>query len=138
MRFLSEQIFNPLEQANLLLNGVPTCLRNINHVKNTSLEMGKSSDTLHLDGVHTVDVVIQDTGGVNHLPLDVVVVGVSHEKGLSGEGIWLDLHIGMRDIVDEAGLAHIGETAQQDGPGEGVDRGESAKMLSYLLEEAKT
>ena len=35
---------------------------------------------------------------------------MAHVEALGGEGVRLDLHIRPRDLVDEAGLADIGET----------------------------
>ena len=47
---------------------------------------------------------------LSHLPSQVLVVGVANIETLGGEGIGLDFNIGSGHLVDETGLANIGET----------------------------
>ena len=49
--------------------------------------MSESGDGLHLDGVHLLERVIQDTGSVDDLPSEVLVVHVSDEERFGGEGV---------------------------------------------------
>lgn len=49
--------------------------------------MGEGGDGLHLDGVHLLEGVVQDTGCVDDLPSEVLVVHVSDEERLGGEGV---------------------------------------------------
>lgn len=49
--------------------------------------MSESGDGLHLDGVHLLKRVIQDTGSVDDLPSEVLVVHVSDKERLGGEGV---------------------------------------------------
>ena len=58
-----------------------------------------------------------------------------HEQGLCCERVGLDLDIRPGDLVDEAGLAHVGEAGDQDGAGVGVDRGKTGEMLPHLGSE---
>ena len=48
-----------------------------------------------------------------HLPAEVLVVRVTHVETLGGEGVGLNLHIGSRDLVDEAGLADVRESCRR-------------------------
>ena len=62
------------------------------------------------------------------------VVHVPHKQRFCGEGIRLHLHICPCHLIDEAGLAHVGEATHQDSPGVGVDGGKPGEMLPHLLE----
>ena len=48
---------------------------------------------------------------LSHLPPEILVVSVTHIQALGGEGVGLDLDIRTGDLIDEAGLADIGETS---------------------------
>lgn len=96
--------------------------------------MGNGSDTLHLDGVHLLERVVQDTGGIDGLEAQVLVVEVADEQGLGCEGIGLDIDVGAGDAAQEARLADIGVAADEQGAGVGVDGGQTAEMLANLVE----
>ena len=49
----------------------------------------------------------------SYLPPQIFVVRVSDVQTLGGEGVWLDLHISSRDLVDEAGLADVRESCRR-------------------------
>ena len=57
---------------------------------------------------------------------------MSNEQRLGGERVRLHLHVCPGDLVDEAGLAHVGEARDQDGAGVGVDRGQTGQVLADL------
>jgi hypothetical protein len=63
--------------------------------------MGQSSDGLHFDGVTLIESVVEYTGGVDDLPTRVLVVSVSHEQVLGGEGVGLHINLGVRHIVNK-------------------------------------
>ena len=63
--------------------------------------MCQCCDGLHLDGVSLFQRMVQDTGGVDDLPTQVLVVRVAHEQRLGRESVGLDLNIGTGDLVDE-------------------------------------
>ena len=46
----------------------------------------------------------------SYLPSQIFVVRVTNVETLRGEGIRLNLNIGSRDLVDEAGLANVWKT----------------------------
>ena len=95
--------------------------------------MSQGSNGLHLNGVPLFQGMVKDAGCVNNLPTQVLVVGMTHVQGLGSEGIGLDFNIGSGDFVDEAGLAHVGEAADEQGPGVGVNGWQTAQMLTNLI-----
>ena len=95
--------------------------------------MSQGSNGLHLDGVPLFQRMVKDTGRVNNLPTQVLVVGVTHVQGLGGKGVGLNFDIGSGDLVDETGLANVGEAADEQGPGIGVDGWQTAQMLTNLI-----
>lgn len=96
--------------------------------------MGEGGDTLHLDGVHLLKRVVEDSRGVDDLPPEVLVVHVTDEETLGREGIGLDVDIGTGDLVDEGRLADVGVAADEEGTGGGVDGRETGHVLANLLE----
>lgn len=52
--------------------------------------------------------MVEHSRGIDHLEPSSLVVGVAYVQGLGGEGVGLNLHIGLADAVDETGLAHVG------------------------------
>jgi len=62
--------------------------------------MGERRNGLHLDRVALLQWVVQNSGGVNHLPAQVAVVHVSHIQRLGGERIGLDVDIGSGDLCN--------------------------------------
>lgn len=63
--------------------------------------MSESSDTLHLDGVHLFERVVENSGSIDNLPSEVFVIHVSNEEGFRGESVGLNIDIGTGDLVDE-------------------------------------
>lgn len=97
-------------------------------------QMRNSGDTLHLDGVHLLERVVQDTGRIDGLETEVLVVEVADEERLRGESVGLDVDVGAGDGAQEARLADIRVTADEQGAGVGVDGGETAQVLADLVE----
>ena len=95
--------------------------------------MGQGSDGLHLDGVPLFQWMVKDTRSVNNLPTQVLVVSVTHVQRLGGEGVGLNFNIGSGDLVDEAGLADVWETADEQSPGIRVDGWQTTQMLTNLI-----
>ena len=77
--------------------------------------------------------MIQDSGGVNDLPTQVLVVRVAHVQRLGRESVGLDLHISTGDLVDETRFANIGKATDEQSPCIGIDGGETTQMLSDLF-----
>lgn len=96
--------------------------------------MSNCTDGLMFDGVHLLKWVVENTGGVNGLEAQHLVVEVANEKTLGGEGIWLDIDIGPGNALQERRLADIGVSADDESTGVGVDGWETTEMLSHLLE----
>ena len=99
--------------------------------------MGNSGDRLHFNGVHLLQRVVENTGGIDGLEAQVLVIEVTNEQGLGGESIGLDIDIGAGDVFQEAGLSDVGVTADQKSAGVGVDRGQTTQMLANLLQVDK-
>lgn len=59
---------------------VPTLLAKIHEVEDTALQVRKSGDTLHFDGVHILKRMVQDSRGIDHLPSHVPVVEMADEE----------------------------------------------------------
>lgn len=96
--------------------------------------MGNGSDTLHLDGVHLLERVVENTGGIDGLEAQILVVEVTDEEGLGGESVGLDVDVGPGDGTEETRLAHVRVSADEQGAGIGVDGRKTAEMLADLVE----
>ena len=78
--------------------------------------------------------MIQYTWSINNLPSAILVVSVSYEQTLSGECIWLHIHIGIGDIVHEAGFTDIRVASYYECSGSRINLRESCQMLSDLFQ----
>lgn len=58
---------------------------------------------------------------------------MTNEQTLGCESIGLDIDIGPSDAAEETGFSDIGITADQKSTSVGVDRWETAQMLSDLI-----
>jgi hypothetical protein len=99
-----ESLFAPQrerEGTNLSLHRETALLRQIHEVHNAGAEMSESGDGLHLDGVHLLEGVVENSGSVDNLPAEVLVVHVSNEERLGGKGVRLNVDVGAGDLVDE-------------------------------------
>ena len=96
--------------------------------------MGKRGDRLHLDCVHLLELVVEHPRGVDYLVAEVLVLGVADVERLGGEGVGLDLDVGLADAVDETRLPHVGIPRQENGPLVGVNRWQPTHMLPHLLQ----
>lgn len=89
---------------------------------------------LHLNGIHLLQRVIKNSRSVNGLEPEVFVIEMAHEQTLGGEGVRLNIDIGAGDRPQKARLSDIGVATDQEGPGIGIDGGQTTEMLSHLLE----
>jgi len=96
--------------------------------------VGNSSDRLHFNGVHLLQRVVQNTGSVDGLESQHLVVEVTDEQTLCGESVGLNVDIGAGDVLEETRLSNVGVTADEECAGVGVDGGQTAQMLANLLE----
>lgn len=96
--------------------------------------MSEGSDTLHFDRVHLLEGVVEDSGRVDDLPAEVLVVHVADEKTLGREGVGLNVDVGAGDLVDERRLSDVRVAADEEGTGGRVDGGETRHVLADLLE----
>jgi len=129
-----EEGLDRVEKVDLLLDSVAAGLTDVEQEQNGSVQVSKGRNSLHFDGVALVQWVVKDTWGVDHLPPSVLVVSMTHKQVLGRECIRLHIYVRIGNIVDEAGLADVGETSDDERAGVGIDLGQSAKMLSDLLE----
>jgi hypothetical protein len=96
--------------------------------------MSNGADGLMLNGVHLLKRVVQNSWGIDCLKSQHFVIEMPNEERFGCECVWLDIDIGPRDVLEEAGLAHVGVSANDQCPGIGIDRGQTAQMLPDLLE----
>lgn len=89
---------------------------------------------MHLNRVHLLERVVQDTRSINRLEPQVLVVEVTHKQTLGGKGIGLNIDVGPGYAAQEARLAHIGVSADEKRASVGVDGRQTAKMLANLVE----
>mmetsp|Transcript_3081 Transcript_3081/g.6284 ORF Transcript_3081/g.6284 Transcript_3081/m.6284 type:complete len:211 (-) Transcript_3081:382-1014(-) len=122
-----------MEQRHLCLNVPPTLLGDVNKVQNRSLNVGKRRDSAHLNSVSLVERPVQNSRGVDHLPPAVLIVKMSNEEGLGGEGIRFDLHSCIGHLIHEARLANIRVPRQDQGPSGRVNRRQPGEMLPDFL-----
>lgn len=78
-----------------MFDSISTSLRDIKQKEDACVEMSQGSDSLHLNSVSLVQGMVKNTRGVNYLPFGIFIFGVSNEKTLSGESIWLHIDIGL-------------------------------------------
>ena len=96
--------------------------------------MGEGGDALHLNGVHLLMRVVEDSRGINDLPPHVTVIKVTDEERLGGEGVRLDVDVRASNLVNEGRLADIGVAADEECTGGRIDIGETGNVLTDLLE----
>jgi len=77
---VGEQGLDSFVEGDLLVNRVAAGFRDIDKVQDASLKMGQGSDRLHFNVVQLVQRLVQDTGGINNLPSDVVMISVTNEQ----------------------------------------------------------
>lgn len=132
---VSEQGLNRLEQLALRFDCVAALFGEIHKVETGSSQVGERGDGLHLNDVHVLDIVIQNTRGIDNLPSKVLVIGVSDVQRLGGERVRRSLDIGTGDLVHERTLADVGETTDDQRSSVGIDRGQTVQVLSNLFQE---
>eukprot|EP00760_Papus_ankaliazontas_P018925 PhM_4_TR17767/c0_g1_i1/m.843 len=120
-----EERLDVAEERDLRLDGVAARTAQVHEVHDRRLEVGQRRDGLHLDDVALVEAVVEDTGRVDDLPRQVLVVGVANVERLRREGVRLHLNVRARDLVDEARLTHGREATHEHRAGVGVDAGET-------------
>ena len=119
-------------------------------------QMGHSDHRLHLNHVHLVQGVIQNSWCIDDLKPKVFVIQMPHEKRFRRKRKRLDFDIGSRDTVDEGRLANagwsqpssltygdhvgnlLGETAHKESTGVRIDAGQPPKMLPNGVEIQQT
>lgn len=69
--------------------------------------MGNGANRLMFDGVHLLKRVVQNSGGIDCLKSQHLVVEVPDEERFGCECVWLDVDIGPGNVLEEAGLAYV-------------------------------
>ncbi len=110
-----------------------TLFAGINYIENRGPEMCQCGDGLHLNRVSLLQRMVQDPGGVNDLPTQVLVVRVSNVQRLGRESVGLDFNISSGNLVDETRFANIGKSTDEQSPGIGINGWKTTQMLSDLL-----
>lgn len=96
--------------------------------------MCQCSDTLHFNGVHLLEWVIENTRGIHNLPAEILVVHVPDEERFSGECIRLNVYVCSCDLVDERRLSHVWVSADEQCSCGRVDGRETGDVLTHLFE----
>ena len=96
--------------------------------------MGNGGDTLHFDGVHLFQRMIENTRSVNGLESQIFVIKMTDEQTLGSEGVGLDINIGTGNASQETRLANIGISTDEEGSSVGVDGRQTTKMLTHLIQ----
>jgi len=78
--------------------------------------------------------MIENTGSIDSLESEVLVIKMSDEQTLRGESVRLNVDIGSGNTSQETGLSDIGITTDQEGSGIRIDRRETTQMLADLVE----
>lgn len=73
----------------------------VDHVDDTTLEVSQGGHRLHLDGVHFLQLMVEDPRRIDDLVPDVVVLHVTDVQGLGGEGVRLHFDVGLAEAVHE-------------------------------------
>jgi hypothetical protein len=133
-----EQRLDGVEEADLLVNSITASLRNVHEEQDACVEMRQGSDSLHFDSVSLVELMVQNTGSINDLVASALMLGVTHEQTLRRESVRLNIDVSTSHVVDQTGLADVGETGQDESAGVRVNTGKSTQMLANLLEITQT
>jgi hypothetical protein len=134
---VGEEGLDGVEKLNLGLHGVSTLLRQIDKVHDRRAQVGNGGNRLHLNGVHLLQGVVENSGGVDSLESKVLVVEMSNVQGLGGESVRLNVDIGASDALEETGLSDVGVSTDQEGTGVGVNGRKTSQVLTDLLEVLK-
>mmetsp|Transcript_7775 Transcript_7775/g.21171 ORF Transcript_7775/g.21171 Transcript_7775/m.21171 type:complete len:356 (-) Transcript_7775:302-1369(-) len=136
-RLVGKERTDGMKQCRLLFEREPALLRDVDHVQHSSAKMRQRRDALHLDGVPLLKRPVQDSWCVNHLPTQVLIVGVPHEQTLCGEGIRLHFNVGTRHLVHERTFPHVGISTDEKRPGVWIDGRKSRHVLPDLFQVGK-
>lgn len=96
--------------------------------------MGDGGDGLHLDGVHFLQRVVENTRRINGLESQVLVIEMADKQTLGSESVGLHINVCAGDAAQEAGLSNVGVSTDQEGSCVWVDRGQTTQVLSHLLQ----
>ncbi len=90
-----------LARTHLSFDSIATLFTQIHEIEDSTLQMSQRRNTLHLNRVHILQRVIQDTGRIDDLPSKVFIIQMSHKEGFCGKSVGLDVNVGPSDFVDE-------------------------------------
>ena len=96
--------------------------------------MCQCSNTLHLNCVHILQWVVQDSGSIDHLPAKVFIIQMAHEERFGGESIGLYVDVCAGNFVDERGFSDVWVATNEEGPGIWVYGGKARDVLANLFE----
>jgi hypothetical protein len=61
--------------------------------------MSKGGNSLHFNSVSSIEGVVEDTWGIDNLPVGIVVLEMTEIKVLGGKSVWLDINVSVSHIV---------------------------------------
>ena len=97
--------------------------------------MRERGDALHLDVVHLLERVVEDSGGIDDLPAHIAIVQVADEERFGREGIGLDVDVRARNLVEERRLADVRVSTDEKGAGGRIDGGETGNVFPDFFQE---
>lgn len=96
--------------------------------------MGNGSNRLHLNSIHLLKRMIENTRCVDGLKSKVLVVEVSNKQTLGCESIGLNIDIRSCHALQKARLSDIGVSADEESSSVGVNGRKTTEMLAHLVE----
>ena len=133
-RLVDKERLDVVKKRDLLVNRVAALLGHVHDEQDGGAQVRHGRDGLHLDGVALLERVVEYAGRVDHLPAQVLVVGVTDVERLGGERVGLHLDVGERDLVEKARLAHVGKAADEQCARVRVDGRQAGQVLTNLLQ----
>ena len=100
--FVGKQGLDAVEKLDLIADGISTLLGKIHEVEDSGPQVSNSGDRLHFNGVHLLQRVVQNSGGINGLETEVFVIEMANEQTLSSESVGLNINVCAGNIAQEA------------------------------------
>merc|ERR1719265_1260804 len=110
-----------MEKGHLLSEVIATRLGDINEVEHCSGNMSEGCNGCHFNGIPLLQGMIQNSGGVNHLPATVLKVHVADKETLCRKGVGLHINVCLSHDVHEGRLSYVRISRQDERPRAWID-----------------
>lgn len=122
---------------NLFQDWVSTLFWRIDHIDNTTFQVSQSGDRLHLNCVHFLKIVVQNSWRIYNLISKIVMFSVPDVECFSCEGIRLNLYIGSADTVNKTWFSDIRIASNENSSFIGIDGRQTCHMFPHFLQIGK-